>query len=278
LKIKDGTDLALITSKLAEGYFKVPDFIFNLGLSTYELVVLSNLIRRADCEGISFPGLPRICRDTGIRSENTVRKAIRGLVVKQLVFKIEERLGRVTKMKVSPAIYQSIKIADENYRKKNGKKVKEESNTYSGDEGVTPSFDKPNPLHDMSTKEEKKENPFFFKEESNIGNYKDIKKSAYKSNNQGKNIKYSTRRKYNNDTLRTSNQNGIKDVKQKLANRLIKDFGLSKKLRKNQNKFNEFKKDITNRESAERTLESIRIKNLKDRPKVYDNKLDPFDI
>jgi len=62
------------------GYTKVPDFLFDLGLKPFEILVLINLIRRANKSGECFPSLGRICKDTGIKSENTVSKSITSLI------------------------------------------------------------------------------------------------------------------------------------------------------------------------------------------------------
>lgn len=67
------------------GYFKAPDFIFSLDLPPYAIVVLLYFCRRADKHGLCFPSVKKIARDTGIKSETSVRKSIRQLVSYDLV-------------------------------------------------------------------------------------------------------------------------------------------------------------------------------------------------
>ncbi len=140
------------------GYFKVPDFLFDIGLKPYELLVLINLIRRANKSGECFPSLARICRDTGIKSENTVRKTITSLISNKFVTLLSTKQGCSNRYQVSPIIYETIKLADSKYK---NKKQQQKKLTPSFDEGVTPSKGVHIPPHEMSTKENKKENKFF---------------------------------------------------------------------------------------------------------------------
>ena len=62
---------------MKKGYYWLPDELIDkhgtqLGLSGIGLY--SYLARRADKHGRSYPGLKRICKDTGIGSENTIRR------------------------------------------------------------------------------------------------------------------------------------------------------------------------------------------------------------
>ncbi|MFI5322074.1 MAG: helix-turn-helix domain-containing protein, partial [Thermodesulfobacteriota bacterium] len=133
------------------GYFKVPDWVIDSGsLTTYELAVLITLLRRADKNGRSFPSLARIRKDSGGMSENTVRKAIRGLINKCLILKVSVIPGGKTTYQVSHDIQRTINIADERYR---NKKKKANRLTPSPDEGVSPSRNESIPPHQMRTKE-----------------------------------------------------------------------------------------------------------------------------
>jgi len=75
--------------KLPKGYFKVPDFVFVLGLTVYALIVLIYLCRRSDKDGVSYPSLNRICKDCGIKSRTTVISAIKQLENLKLIEKID---------------------------------------------------------------------------------------------------------------------------------------------------------------------------------------------
>jgi hypothetical protein len=66
------------------GYFAVPDDIFEEKISASQKLVLINLCRRADNEGISFPSHKRIAQDCGI-SKRTVKRAIVALKKANLI-------------------------------------------------------------------------------------------------------------------------------------------------------------------------------------------------
>ena len=63
----------------SQGYFKAPDFVFELSLSRNSKLILLNLCRRADSTGFSFPSQDTIGRDCSIKSRTTVDKAIEEL-------------------------------------------------------------------------------------------------------------------------------------------------------------------------------------------------------
>jgi len=69
------------------GYYKTPDFIFDILLSPQAIAILSYFCRRADKSGRSFPSIDRICKDTGIKSPTSVRKYINKLIELDLVKK-----------------------------------------------------------------------------------------------------------------------------------------------------------------------------------------------
>ncbi|MGH7890496.1 MAG: helix-turn-helix domain-containing protein [Thermodesulfobacteriota bacterium] len=62
------------------GYFKSPDFIFDLPISPLAKLLLVYFCRRSDKSGISFPSIERISKDTGIKSHTSIRKYIRELI------------------------------------------------------------------------------------------------------------------------------------------------------------------------------------------------------
>ena len=104
-------------SKTEIGYFQVPNFVFNLGLSHYAILVLMNLIRRADRKqsGMCYPSLKTIAEDCSVKSENTIRKAIKELEEQKLV--TTQYRGRKLFFFISQRIYDSIDEAKEIYNK-----------------------------------------------------------------------------------------------------------------------------------------------------------------
>jgi hypothetical protein len=80
----------LSVDELSGGYFRAPDFIFDprLPLAPNSRLIFCCLCRRADEDGLSFPSLKRICKDTGIKSNNTVLKALKGLYELGIVKKL----------------------------------------------------------------------------------------------------------------------------------------------------------------------------------------------
>lgn len=102
---------------ISTGYFQVPDLVFDLPLSANEKLLLIYFMRRADKGGRSFPSVNRICRDCGIKSRNTVRKAVKGLEKAALVRKVEVT-GRPHYYIVSKEFYDVIQAAKEKYFKR----------------------------------------------------------------------------------------------------------------------------------------------------------------
>lgn len=92
----------------------MPDLVFDLPLTANEKLLLMYFMRRADKGGRSFPAVGRICRDCGIKSENTVRKAVRGLERAGLVRKTEHT-GRPHYYTVVKDLYEVILLAKEKY-------------------------------------------------------------------------------------------------------------------------------------------------------------------
>jgi len=80
----------LSVDELNQRYFRAPNFIFDprLPLAPNSRLIFCCLCRRADKHGLSFPSLGKICEDTGIRSDNTVRKALKGLYELGIVKKL----------------------------------------------------------------------------------------------------------------------------------------------------------------------------------------------
>ena len=99
------------------GYFQVPDMVFDLPLAANEKLVLIYFMRRSDRAGRSFPSVDRICRDCGMKSENTARKAVRNLVSAGLIHK-KLVPGRSHDYFVSRELCRVIEEAKERYVKK----------------------------------------------------------------------------------------------------------------------------------------------------------------
>ena len=231
------------------GYFKVPDFIFDLGLEPYEILVLINLIRRANKSGECFPSLARICRDTGIKSENTVRKTITSLISNKFVTLLSTKQGCSNRYQVSPIIYETIKLADSKYK---NKKQQQKKLTPSFDEGITPSKGVHIPPHEMSTKENKKENNFFKENGENVVSAKEVLGKGVANGN------------------RAVSANPFKFEKQKKEKNLIKKLGVNPKTMLNDSShISEL--DPISKENADGHLELIRKMNLRDKPELYES-------
>src|SRR3990172_8155463 len=69
------------------GYFKAPDFIFDLPLSEHAKLIVLYLCRRSDSQGLSFPSLERIGKDCSIKSRTTSIKALKELYKAGLIIK-----------------------------------------------------------------------------------------------------------------------------------------------------------------------------------------------
>ncbi len=254
-------DDRILTSEY--GYFQIPNSIFNLKLPPNELLVLFNLIRRADKTGECYPSIPRIGRDTGIKSENTVRKALRGIMNKKLVRRTGRTYRNVHIMKITPSIYQSIIRSSEKNRIT--KNVKRDSYINpSIIEVVTPSNNDLQPHEYLSTKEEKNEYPFF----------KENKK-GYSTNSLKKN---SFRRKCNkNDNDPSIITKLDLEIPVNQAKRILGEFGI-KENNQQGNPLYYSNLDPKQTKDAIDELERIKTINMREHPKVYENNLDPFDI
>jgi len=100
----------LSVDELSGGYFKVPDFIFDIPLSPQAKLVLVYFCRRADKSGRSFPSIDRICKDTGIKSPTSVRKYINELIENSLVTKFSGgKKGGSNYYQLSPDIVQIVR-------------------------------------------------------------------------------------------------------------------------------------------------------------------------
>jgi len=230
------------------GYFKVPDFLFDLGLKPYELLVLINLIRRANKSGECFPSIARICRDTGIKSENTVRKTITSLISNKFVTLLSTKQGCSNRYQVSPIIYETIKLADNKY---NNKKQQQKKLTPSFHEGVTSSKGMHIPPHEMSTKENKKENKSFKENSENIVFEKEVLGKDVGNDN----------RAFSANTFKFENHK-----KEKYS--LIK-LGVNTKTMPNDSSHISELGPIS-KEKADGQLEFMRKMNLRDKPEVYE--------
>lgn len=251
----------ILTSE--SGYFQIPNSIFNLELSPNEFVVFFNLIRRADRDGECFPGIPRIGKDTGIKSDNTVRKVLRRLMDKKLIRRTGRTYRNVQILMITPSIYESIKISNEQYRSRKCMQSKNYMNP-SIIEVVTPSnYDLRTHQH-MSTKEEKNEYPFF-KE-----NKKRYSANTHKKNSYRKKCRISN---YFPLTMTRS----VLDIPHSHAKRILGEFGI-KENNQQEKALDDSNLDPKKTKDAIDELERIRTMNLLEHPKVYENNLDPFDI
>jgi|GEM_PF-5487819 len=123
------------------------------------------LISRADKKGQCYPSQELICKDTGIQSENTVRKAIRGLINRGLIFRVPTSRVSSTTYQVTHDIYKSIQIADRKYKEEKDRAMKTNP---PPDEVIYPSRHKSKPPHQMRTKEyTEKKNPVVKEEREN---------------------------------------------------------------------------------------------------------------
>jgi len=100
------------------GYFKAPDFIFELPLSRNAKLILLYLCRRADRDGLSFPSLQRIGKDCSIKSKTTVEKAVKELVKAGLVFKIPLK-GKSNTYRLSEQILSIVRPSGREDQEKN---------------------------------------------------------------------------------------------------------------------------------------------------------------
>ena len=151
-----------------EGWFKVPDSIFEMNLSHYAILVLLYLLRRAGPEGTCYPKTERICKDCGIKAVNTVKKALRELLSRNLIT-ITPRGPRMSNL------YTIAPLLRETLRRKGGRdktthETKPSSHDTFGDVLVSsrdplPSSDDVFKYHHMTPKEYTgKENPLKEKE------------------------------------------------------------------------------------------------------------------
>ena len=229
------------------GYFQAPDFLFGMGLEPFELLVFFYLIRRANKSGVCFPSLGTIRKDTGIKSENTVRKAIKGLISKNLVTLLSSKQGCSNRYKVSPKIDETIKLADYKYK---NKKQQQKKLTPSFDDGVTPSKVVYIPPHEMSTKENKKENKFF-KENSENG--------VFEKGVLGKGVG-SGNRAYSANKIKTENHKKEKN--------LLKKLGVNpKRILQASTSLSEL--GSIAKEKADGQLEYMRKMNMREKPEIY---------
>lgn len=112
------------------GYSQVPNFIYELGLSKHELVVIHYLIRCANRKngGTCYPSIKDISKKCSIPSGTTVGAAIRGLQNKGLITKVTRR-RRSNIYTISKDVYIAIDKAN---KIPCNLSVSEEISTYSG--------------------------------------------------------------------------------------------------------------------------------------------------
>lgn len=97
--------------KFEEGYFKAPDFAFNsnLPLSALSRLLLCYFCRMARGKnGWSFPSKKTICKQTGIKAENTVDKAIKSLITLGLVRKVPNRKGKSNQYCLTEPVIKAV--------------------------------------------------------------------------------------------------------------------------------------------------------------------------
>lgn len=261
---------------LPQGYFKTPNFVFDLCLSLHALVILLNLLRRSNKKGECFPSLSRIRQDTGIKAENTVRRALKELTEMKLIIS-NQRRGQSTVYKLSHIFYSEIHNSDK-------KNVKGETATPSCGEGDTPSFNDISPLHEVKPKEYKISKTKSFKEKTSCPDEKTQDQTTFKDNILDLNIKTEK----NFEDTNQSTKNLIKtrkseakiveqeDLEEKCVNPNFdreaifarsklrtKNFPAGKKT-KSVDEFTDW--EINNAESK---LEEIKIRNERYKPEVY---------
>ena len=180
------------------GFFKVPDDIFEWELSPYEIVVLVNLMRRANDTGESFPGLPKICEDTGIKDTRTVSKVVRSLEGAGWVNRFSKGIGRKTHYQLCPLICKLVG------KKTNKSRNKKESSTPAREVGtpdavrqiVTPANYACLPPHEMHSKEyPEKENPMSKESYTSSNTVANVTAKHDFSITKDEDIFYSTRKK-----------------------------------------------------------------------------------
>lgn len=69
-------------------YFKVSDEIidkYGESIGPLGISIFIALVRRCNKQGVCFPSIEKIKKDTGIRSDNTVRKHLKNLLVSGLI-------------------------------------------------------------------------------------------------------------------------------------------------------------------------------------------------
>lgn len=155
-------------------YFKSPDFIFDLNLSAYALLVMFNLLRRSNQHGQSYPSVKRICRDTGIASPTSVHKALKELTEKDFINKIP-RSGESTIYNITPSFFTEIERLEKLHFHYKG------NGTSPRDGEVGSSFNSEVPIQDMVTKEEKNKENKTLKENEQQHNYPTNSRNKQKS-------------------------------------------------------------------------------------------------
>ena len=220
-----------------KGYFKCPNFVFDLGLSLFALLVLLNLLRRSNKKGECFPSLRRIRQDTGIKAENTIRKGLKELKAMNLIT-TKERTGVSTVYKLSSIFYGEILQSDyENTVK--------DARTPSQNEGVTPSSHDVQPLQEMKPKYYKTSKTNLLKESFKIHRVQDGKKFETDILNENENIKFDRKAILARSKLRSKNFPAGK------KNKAVDELAPW---------------EIRNAESE---LEEIKRRNERDKPEVY---------
>jgi len=124
IELKDTSEIPncknLATQKeKTKGYSQYPNYLFDLDISSGALLVFINLIRRANRKNgrSCFPSLKKIGEDCNIKSENTIRKAIRELDSKDLID--IKKVGRKNIYVIQEDIYIAIDKTNKIYRDNN---------------------------------------------------------------------------------------------------------------------------------------------------------------
>lgn len=92
------------------GYFKTPDFVFDLPLSAHAKLILIYFCRRSDKYGVSFPSVKTISKDTGIKSHTSIRKYIRELIDKGYITILQKgKNGVSNRYQLSDAILNMVR-------------------------------------------------------------------------------------------------------------------------------------------------------------------------
>ena len=177
--------------ELSGGYFKTPDFIFDILLSPQAIAILSCFCRRADKSGRSFPSIDRICKDTGIKSPTSVRKHINELIELDLVTKFSggEKSGS-NYYQLSPDIVQIVRKNSKSDPKETSN-IDDPSSTKEAELGSNSDYPQSNSDsrggQEMTTKENTyKENTYKEEEKNNYdNNFSFSDKGKQKENIQG---------------------------------------------------------------------------------------------